>query len=223
MAKRTKEEIMADFAKIGASKLDETSQRIMAGIEASKKRNAELAKDVDKRRAEYEAKQKAAQSQQKAVQSQQTTAETRPKKSPSVPTKVRSSKGGAMTAEVDDTKATQQKKVAEAKKQEASKPRRVLSASDSEAQKERAAKGARRTRTLAKVYTKLANVSEDTAYTRHKRNWGAYHRDNLAIENAVRKVSGADKKRAARQKLDENIERFKLRLRRERQRKKEAD
>lgn len=208
---------------IGSTPMDETSQRIMAGIEASKKRNAELAKDVDKRRAEYEAKQKAAQSQQKTAKTQQTTAETRPKKSPSVPTKVRSSKGGAMTAEVDDTKVTQQKKVAEAKKQEASKPRRVLSASDSEAQKERAAKGARKTRTLAKVYTKLANVSEDTAYTRHKRNWAAYYRDNLAIENAVRKVSGADKKSAARQKLDEKIERFKLRLRRERQRKKEAD
>ena len=130
---------------IGNSPMDEPSQRIMAGIEASKNRNAELAKDVDKRRAEYEAKQKAAQSQQKAAKTQQTTAETRPKKSPSVPTKVRSSKGGAMTAEVDDTKATQQKKVAEAKKQEASKPRRVLSASDSEAQKERAAEGAKAT------------------------------------------------------------------------------
>lgn len=92
---------------IGNNPMDETSQRIMAGIEASKKRNAELAKDVDKRRAEYEAKQKVAKTPQKA-------AETRPKKSPSVPTKVRSSKGGAMTAEVDDTKATS--KAAEQKK-----------------------------------------------------------------------------------------------------------
>lgn len=162
MAKRTREEIMADFAKINSAKPDETSQRIMAGIEASKKRNSELAKDVDKRRAEYEAKQKAAKTQQKAAKTQQTASETRPKKTPSVPTKIRSSRGGSMTAEVDDTKAKQNQTAAKARQtaakadKEASKPstasakkaappRRALSSSDSEAKKEHAAEGARQT------------------------------------------------------------------------------
>ena len=135
---------------IGNSPMDETSQRIMAGIEASKKRNAELAKDVDKRRAEYEAKQKAAKEQSKKPSSA-------PKRSTvSSATTVRQHKGGGATAEVDTAKVERQTKADAAKKppsstsasqepKKESKPLRTLSSSDSEAQKEKAAEGARKT------------------------------------------------------------------------------
>lgn len=136
---------------IGNTPMDETSKRIMAGIEASKKRNAELAKDADKRRAEYEAKQSAP-----SATKQKASDEAK------VPTKIRSSRGGSMTAEVDDTKAKQNQTAAKARQtaakadKEASKPstasakkaappRRTLSSSDSEAKKEHAAEGARQT------------------------------------------------------------------------------
>lgn len=133
---------------IGNTPIDDTSKRIMAGIEASKKRNAELAKDVDKRRAEYEAKQKAAKKQPKAANKSS-------KKAPvSSATTVRHHKGGGATAEVDTEKVTRQAKADAAKKElstkaqtpkRTSQTRRVLSSSDSEAQKEKAAEGARQT------------------------------------------------------------------------------
>ena len=129
---------------IGNTPMDDTSKRIMAGIEASKKRNAELAKDVDKRRAEYEAKQKAAKERPKKPSGA-------PKRSTvSSATTVRQHKGGGATAEVDTEKVARQTKADAAKKQsqppkKTSEPRRVLSSSDSEAQKEKAAEGARKT------------------------------------------------------------------------------
>ena len=152
---------------IGNTPMDDTSKRIMAGIEASKKRNAELAKDVDKRRAEYEAKQRAAKEQ-----SQKTS-----KKSPvSEATTVRQHKGGGATAEVDTERVARQTKADAAKKQsqppkKTSEPRRVLSSSDSEAQKEKAAEGARKTAERAKnaVGTSPRKYYDNEAKTRRRR------------------------------------------------------
>ena len=235
--------------------MDDTSKRIMAGIEASKKRNAELAKDVDKRRAEYEAKQRAAKEQ-----SQKTS-----KKSPvSEATTVRQHKGGGATAEVNTAKVERQIKAekATAKKKsqtpkknsnpnikykdeptikvserepevsvtnairgygrnpkgvrdsqtklakgiltaplrylnqkteeqlgithpkKTSTGRRVLSSSDSEAQKEQAAKGARRTRRLGKILSKLKGVSEGEKYEEHKRTWARHYKRGLTIKDS---------------------------------------
>lgn len=267
---------MADFAKIGASQPDETSRRIMAGIEASKKRNAELAKDVDKRRAEYEAKQRAS-----SEAKQRASKESSDKSPVSKATTVRQHKGGGATAEVDTERIARQTKAdaakTSAKKQPAEpsrasentssdegtitpkKPnpnvtykneppirvskkepeesvlsvmrnygrnpkgvrdsqkklakgiltaplrylnrkteeqlgithskktstgRRVLSSSDSEAQKEQAAKGARRTRRLGKILSKLKGVSEGEKYEEHKRTWARHHKRGLTIKDS---------------------------------------
>lgn len=141
---------MADFAKIGASQPDETSRRIMAGIEASKKRNAELAAENAKRRKNEESgytkpEKAASQPKEKTTKSPVSSATT-----------VRQHKGGGATAEVDTAKVERQTKADAAKKppssasasqepKKESKPLRTLSSSDSEAQKERAAEGARKT------------------------------------------------------------------------------
>ena len=177
MAKRTREEIMADFAKIGASQPDETSRRIMAGIEASKKRNAELAKDVDKRRAEYEAKQRAS-----SKAKQKASKESSEKSPVSKATTVRQHKGGGATAEVDTERVARQTKADAAKKppssasasqepKKESKPLRTLSSSDSEAQKERAAEGARKTAERARnaVGTSPRKYYDNEAKTRRRR------------------------------------------------------
>ena len=155
---------------IGNTPMDDTSKRIMAGIEASKKRNAELAKDVDKRRAEYEAKQKAAKERPKKPSGA-------PKRSTvSSATTVRQHKGGGATAEVDTEKVARQTKADAAKKQsqppkKTSEPRRVLSSSDSEAQKEKAAEGARKTAERAKnaVGTSPRKYYDNEAKTRRRR------------------------------------------------------
>lgn len=95
---------------IGNTPMDDTSKRIMAGIEASKKRNAELAKDVDKRRAEYEANKKASsEAKQKASSEAKQRAS---KKSPiASATTVRQHKGGGATAEVDTERVARQKAI----------------------------------------------------------------------------------------------------------------
>lgn len=175
---------------IGNTPMDDTSKRIMAGIEASKRRNAELAKDVDKRRAEYEAKQRASsEAKQRAAkeQSQKTS-----KKSPvSSATTVRQHKGGGATAEVDTERVARQTKADAVKKppssasasqepKKESKPLRTLSSSDSEAQKEKAAEGARKTAERARnaVGTSPRKYYDNEAKTKRRRIAG---RSILAI------------------------------------------
>lgn len=155
---------------IGNTPMDDTSKRIMAGIEASKKRNAELAAENAKRRKNEESgytkpEKAASQPKKKAAKSPVSSATT-----------VRQHKGGGATAEVDTEKVARQTKADAAKKQsqppkKTSEPRRVLSSSDSEAQKERAAEGARKTAERARnaVGTSPRKYYDNEAKTRRRR------------------------------------------------------
>ena len=123
MAKRTYDELLKEYG-LERKETDferdmkTYSPKIQAGIEASKKRNAELAKDVDKRRADYEAKQQASsEAKQKAAKEQSKKPSGAPKRSPvSYATTVRHHKGGGATAEVDTEKVARQTKADAAKK-----------------------------------------------------------------------------------------------------------
>lgn len=199
MAKRTYDELLKEY---GLERKETDFERdmktygskIQAGIEASKKRNAELAKDVDKRRAEYEAKKKASsEAKQKAANEQPPKAS---KKSPvASATTVRQHKGGGATAEVDTERIARQKAIENMVKKEpsaksqtpkkTSEPRRVLSSSDSEAQKERAAEGAKKTTQRALnaigVSTRRYYDAEARAKARRARRKVTQKRSSLTI------------------------------------------
>ena len=155
MAKRTYDELLKEY---GLERKETDFERdmktygskIQTGIEASKKRNAELAAENAKRRKNEES------GYTKPEKPSPSAPKSTPKKSSvASATTVRQHKGGGATAEVDTERVARQKAIENMVKKEpsaksqtskkASEPRRKLSSSDSEAQKERAAEGARNT------------------------------------------------------------------------------
>lgn len=156
MAKRTYDELLKEY---GLERKETDFERdmktygskIQTGIEASKKRNAELAAENAKRRKNEES------GHTKPEKPSPSAPKSTPKKSPiASATTVRQHKGGGATAEVDTERVARQTKADAVKKppsfasasqepKKESKPLRTLSSSDSEAQKERAAEGARKT------------------------------------------------------------------------------
>lgn len=156
MAKRTYDELLKEY---GLERKETDFERdmktygskIQTGIEASKKRNAELAAENTKRRKNEES------GYTKPEKPSPSAPKSTPKKSSvASATTVRQHKGGGATAEVDTERVARQKAIENMVKKEpsaksqtpkkTSEPRRKLSSSDSEAQKERAAEGARETR-----------------------------------------------------------------------------
>ena len=250
---------------IGNTPMDDTSKRIMAGIEASKKRNAELAaENVKRRKNEESGYTKKSETESKSATKRSAVSSAKSTAAVAAATTVRQHKGGGATAEVDTAKVERQTKAekATAKKKsqtpkknsnpnikykdeptikvserepevsvtnairgygrnpkgvrdsqtklakgiltaplrylnrkteeqlgithpkKTSTGRRVLSSSDSEAQKERAAKGARRTRRLGKILSKLKGVSEGEKYEEHKRTWARHYKRGLTIKDS---------------------------------------
>lgn len=168
---------------IGNTPMDDTSKRIMAGIEASKKRNAELAAENAKRRKNEESGYtKKSEAESKSAPKRSTVSSAKSTAAVAAATTVRQHKGGGATAEVDTAKVERQTKADAAKKppsstsasqepKKESKPLRTLSSSDSEAQKEKAAEGARKTAERARnaVGTSPRKYYDNEAKTKRRR------------------------------------------------------